>query len=298
MGRAAKRDRPLTLAGINVANMERDELVETFKRALNDGMHGLCFSAYVEGQEPGDELTDEQIRRRLSIIEPHTSWVRSFACTDGNEKIPVIAKELGMQTLVGAWLGEDLEKNEAEIQQLIDLARAGHVDVAAVGNEVLYREELTEEQLIEYIVRVKAALPDDIPVGYVDAYYQFENRPPLSAACDVILANLYPFWEACHHDYALLYMKDQYNRAARAGNGKQVIVTETGWPSQGASFYAAEPGEINAMKYFIDCQRWSQEDDIEMFYFASFDEAWKVGDEGDVGAYWGLWDSNEQLKYV
>ena len=37
---------------------------------------------------------------------------------------------------------------------------------------------------------------------------------------------------------------------------------------------------------------------IEMFYFSSFDESWKVGDEGDVGAYWGLWDKNEKIKFI
>ena len=31
---------------------------------------------------------------------------------------------------------------------------------------------------------------------------------------------------------------------------------------------------------------------------AAFDEAWKVGAEGDVGAYWGLWDRHGLPKYV
>jgi exo-beta-1,3-glucanase (GH17 family) len=34
-----------------------------------------------------------------------------------------------------------------------------------------------------------------------------------------------------------------------------------------------------------------------MFYFSSFDESWKVGIEGDVGAFWGLWDKHEKLKF-
>ena len=42
---------------------------------------------------------------------------------------------------------------------------------------------------------------------------------------------------------------------------------------------------------------WSDDDDIEMFYFSSFDESWKVGAEGVVGAYWGLWDKDEILKF-
>ena len=44
--------------------------------------------------------------------------------------------------------------------------------------------------------------------------------------------------------------------------------------------------------------RWARQDGVEVFYFEAFDEAWKVGAEGDVGAYWGLWDKDGQPKYV
>ena len=80
-------------------------------------------------------------------------------------------------------------------------------------------------------------------------------------------------------------MKDMYNRAKIAGNGKRVIITETGWPSQGTNLRGAFPSEENAIKYFINAQKWSQEDDIEMFYFSSFDESWKVGDVLPTGGY-------------
>ena len=42
----------------------------------------------------------------------------------------------------------------------------------------------------------------------------------------------------------------------------------------------------------------AKEEGIEIFYFSSFDEDWKVGAEGDVGAYWGLWDKDGKLKYA
>jgi exo-beta-1,3-glucanase (GH17 family) len=51
------------------------------------------------------------------------------------------------------------------------------------------------------------------------------------------------------------------------------------------------------MKYFIETQLWANQNNIETFYFSSFDESWKVGPEGEVGAYWGLWDKNEKLKF-
>lgn len=293
-----RKEKFLALASIDYEGMSIDDLRKLFRKTLKSGMHGLCSSPYEEGQEPGDQLTEAQIRRRLEIMKPYTKWIRSFSCTEGNELIPKIAKEMGMKTLVGAWLGDDPEINKNEVEGLIKLSLEGVVDIAAVGNEVMYRGDLTEEELLQKIYHVKDALKDTkIPVGYVDAYYEFEERPAITDACDIVLANCYPFWEGCDLDYSLLYMKDMYNKAYRAGKGKKVIITETGWPSEGTNLQGAFPSEENAIKYFINTQKWSKEEDIDIFYFSSFDESWKTGAEGDVGAYWGIWDKDEKLKY-
>jgi exo-beta-1,3-glucanase (GH17 family) len=286
----------LTLTGIDYAKKTSVGLNNLFRRVLKNGMHGLCFSPYEEGQGPGSQINEEQIRRRLEIIKPYTKWIRSFSCTDGNELIPQIAKEYGIKTLVGAWLGHDPEINRREIDGLIALANEGYVDIAAVGNEVMYRGDLTEDELLVFMNEVKKALPD-VPIGYVDAYYEFSHRPRITEASDVILANCYPYWEGCRMEYSLVYMKEMYNQAVRVANGKKVIISETGWPNLGSNFEGAQPSNENAIKYFINTQNWSEQDGIEIFYFSSFDESWKVGAEGDVGAFWGLWDKNEKLKY-
>lgn len=291
-----RKEKVMSLTGQEVNGLKRSELREQCEQFLNAKMHGICFSPYEGTQEPGDPISEAQVRRKLELLLPHSNWIRVFSCTQGNEIIPKLAKEYGFSTLVGAWLGEEKDKNEEELQGLIALANAGYVDVAAVGNEVMYREELEEEELIEYILQVKPAM-SGVPVGYVDAYYEFTNRPNITAVCDVILANCYPYWEACHIDYSLLYMKQMYYQAVQAAPGKRVIITETGWPSSGDALGAAEPGYENALKYFINAQGWSQREGIEMFYFSAFDEGWKVGTEGSVGAFWGLWDANEQRKF-
>lgn len=288
--------RKLSLTGIDISGLATEELSQLFREELDLGMHGICFSIYEEGQEPGSIISVEQVRRRMEILKPHTQWIRSFSCIEGNEHVPRVAHDYGLKTLVGAWLGDDPELNEKEIEGLIALAKEGCVDLAAVGNEVMYRGDLTEDELLEFIYRVKDAIPD-IPVGYVDAYYEFSHRPRITEACDVIYANCYPFWEGCHIDYSLVYMKQMYYQALDAGKGKRVIISETGWPSQGSNVKASEPSAENFIKYFVNAQRWSREDQIEMFYFSSFDESWKVGAEGDVGAYWGLWDSKGNLKF-
>jgi exo-beta-1,3-glucanase (GH17 family) len=286
-------------AGVDFSDYKsKEDLKELWRDTLEQGMHGICFSMYEDGQEPGDTITEEQVERRIKIVKPYTKWIRSFSCIEGNEHIPRIAKKHGLKSMVGAWLGDDLKKNDQEIEALIKLAKEGCVNIAAVGNEVLYRNDLTEEQLLAYIFKVKSALKDTgVPVGYVDAYYEYSHRPKITEACDIILANCYPYWEGCSIENSLAHMQQMFNQASAAANGKKVIITETGWPSQGSSLGGAHSNEENAMKYFINAQSWSIKDAIEMFYFSSFDESWKVGAEGDVGAYWGLWDKNEKLKF-
>jgi exo-beta-1,3-glucanase (GH17 family) len=282
--------------GVDFSKYSAEALEELWRKTVETGMHGLCFSMYEDGQNPGDIITEAQVERRIEIIKPHTKWVRSFSCIEGNEYVPRIAHKHGLKTMVGAWLSDDLEKNEEEIEALIALGKEGCVDIAAVGNEVLYRDELIESQLLDYIHIVKEALPG-IPVGYVDAYYEFSHHPKITEVCDVILSNCYPYWEGCDLEHSLNHMQQMFGQASHAAQGKKVIITETGWPSHGTNLKGAYPSRENAMKYFINAQAWSAKENIEMFYFSSFDESWKVGPEGDVGAYWGLWDKDEKLKF-
>jgi len=285
------------LLGTDLSQMSRADKIGLLQGILRQKIHGMSFSPYIEGQSPGTEISERQIRERLSIIQPYTHWIRSFSCREGNQQTPRIAHENGLKTMVGVNLSEELELNEIELRNGIEVARAGHADILAVGNEVMLREDLSEDQLIDYVERAKAAVPG-VPVGTVDAYFLFENHPRVAAACDTLLVNCYPFWESCPVEYSLLYMKEMYRRAQYVANGKKVIISETGWPSVGSPFGAAVPSYDHALKYFIRTYQWAHEEDVEIFYFSSFDEAWKVGDEGDVGAYWGLWDKDGNPKFI
>ncbi|MCC7465420.1 MAG: glycosyl hydrolase [Saprospiraceae bacterium] len=288
---------PQTTIGLDFSGKNIADVKAMFAQTLQGGVHGLCFSPYEEGQTTGDTLSESQIRRRMDLIAPHTQWVRSFSCTQGNELTPKIAREKGLKTMVGAWISQDKERNEREIQALVDLANAGLVDIAAVGNEVLQRSELSEQEIIQYLQRVRALLPKNIPLGYADAYYHFLDKPALVGACDMVLINCYPFWEGAGNDQALHFMQQMHELTTQVAKGKKVIITETGWPSKGQSVQDAVPSAENAMKYFIQAQHWTKAQGIELFYFSSFDESWKLHHEGEVGTQWGLWDAQEKLKF-
>ena len=284
------------LTGIDISDLSKADLESAFLKLLKQGIHGISFSAYLENQSPGSIISEEQIEARIKIIKPYVKWVRSFSCVDGNEHIPRIAHKHGIKTLVGAWLGNDKEKNEEEIESIIKVAKAGYADIVAVGNEVLLRGDLTEDEIIKYIQKVKMEIPN-VPVGYVDAYFEFVNHPRICNVCDVILANCYPFWEGYPLEHSLSYLKNMYYQAVGAAKGKKVIISETGWPNLGTPDRNAVPSYENALRYFINTFTWANQENIDVVYFSSFDETWKIEKEGDVGAYWGLWDKDGNLKF-
>ena len=287
---------------VSDARLEHADLTdaEVFSRLhalLQDGLHGLCFSAYVGDQSPDSKsiLSPAQVGARLDIVAPHTGWVRTFSCTEGNEHGARLAKERGLHTLVGAWIGDSPEKDEAELEAAIEVARAGHADLVAIGNEVLLRGDRSIEELIGFIERFRQAVPD-VPVGYVDAYFLFSKHPELVAACDFLPINCYPFWEGCPLDSAVPYCQAMVEQVQGVSGGKPVLIAETGWPTAGDAERGAVPGAREAALYALNLIPWAASADVPLFWFSAFDEGWKVGAEGDAGAQWGFWDADGRLK--
>ena len=89
--------RQTTLAGINVDALSRDELRKLVQDILEEKMHGVSYSPYVEGQGPGTQIGEAQIRERLAFIQDYTKSIRTFSCSEGNELIPPIAKEAAIE---------------------------------------------------------------------------------------------------------------------------------------------------------------------------------------------------------
>ncbi|MGG9972052.1 MFS transporter [Ferruginibacter sp. SUN002] len=284
-------------AGIDFEDLHTSDLKQKFTDTFNKKMHGICFSAFTENQNPGDIISEEQIVKRLKVLVDHTQWIRVFSCTNGHENIPKIAKEMGFKVLMGAWIGKDNAENEREIQSLIKLLHEGHVDMATVGNEVLFRQDQTVDTLIAYINKVKNNA-NGVPVSYVGIYTEFIENPKLVEASNKILINCYPFWEGANIEHASVYLQEMYSKTKAIANGKEVIITETGWPSSGQVVGEAVPSDENQMIYFIEAQTWATQSNVSLFYFSSFDESWKIHAEGWAGTSWGIWDKSEKLKFI
>lgn len=263
-------------------------------------LHGWGFGPHVQGQDPslGTVITEAQVRERMLLVAPYADWVRGYSSTAGVQYVGRVGHALGLKTACSAWLGRDASANDREVAGLIASANAGECDLLIVGSETLLRRDLTPVQLAEYITRVKAAVPARIPVSTADTYAQFlgETAKPVVAAVDLVLANYYPFWDGVALEDAMGALHVAYQKTVAAAGGKEVVVSEVGWPSCGATQVAAVPSPQNASDFFLDFVSWARSTGVRYFYFEALDEPWKAAYEGALGACWGIFDRYGTLK--
>lgn len=265
-------------------------------------LHGLDFSPYTGEQDPNlrSQIGEAQIAAMLDIVKNHTTWIRTFGSTDGLQSTGVLTHQRGLKAAMGAWISDDLAANETELQNLIRAGQNREADLLIVGSEVLRRSDsgeahLDEAQLLAYINRVKKAVPG-IPVSSADTYNVLLHHPNLMNAVDVVLVNYYPYWEGVKVSNAMFYIHDSHKQVVAAANGKPVIVSETGWPSDGNPVGDAVPSLANASSYFLSFATWARELNVPYLYFEAFSEPWKAKKEGPQGAHWGIWDQFGNLK--
>ena len=143
--------------------------------------------------QPLRPVTREEIQRDLALLAARTSCVRTYTVSDGFDQVPAVARELGMQVILGAWIGREAEHNEEEVALVIDVANRHRDTIRAivVGNEVMLRHELPPAQLAALIRRVGEAT--GLPVTYADVWGFWVKHRVLSEAVSFVTVHIIPY---------------------------------------------------------------------------------------------------------
>lgn len=257
---------------------------------------GICYSPFRTNQNPdhGVYPTKGEIQEDLEFIKRSglTNRVRTYGSTGGVEVIPQLCNDLGLECWPGAWLGRYPGPNQREVQSLIKIGkmRLPKCPVLIVGNEVLLRKDLTEDELIETIQRVKQAT--GLPVAYAEIGDIWLRHPRVVESVDVCLVHLYPFWEGRPIEEAMIAFLASWNQLKKAYPDKRLVIGETGWQSTGITQGRAIPSSANHARYLKEFLGVTKTHGIDYFYFDMFDELWK----GERDSYWGIFTADGKLK--
>jgi exo-beta-1,3-glucanase (GH17 family) len=282
----------LSLAtGIFAALPKLSESAEPLYKPLK----GLCYGPFREGQSPewGVYPTESQIREDINIIKSIAPKIRTYGTENILYRIPEFCRDAGVYCSPGAWI----DNASADNQQITNLIAIGNLNYATtqrlvVGNEYLYRHTGDLSKLVNYIRQVKSATGKKVCAS--EQWHIWRDYPSLATEVDEILVHVHPYWENISISNAAQFVLEKYNYVKGLYPGKKIIISETGWPTQGPSRGSAVPSEANQDKFLSDFISISSSNNIDYILFEAFDEPWKG--EGGVGAWWGVFDKSRNLK--
>jgi cellulose synthase/poly-beta-1,6-N-acetylglucosamine synthase-like glycosyltransferase/exo-beta-1,3-glucanase (GH17 family) len=256
----------------------------------------VSYSPFANVSDPNKGgATAEQIRGDLKAIAPYTKAIRLYSSIGGNELVPGIAAEFGLRVTAGAWLDKDQARNKRELQAAIDLAkRHSNVKSIVVGNETIFRGDLTVPELIKTIQQVKRQSP--VPVSTGEIWSVWRDHPELVSAVDYIAVHILPYWEGTPDDAAVDAAIGGYDQLRRMYPGKRIVIAEFGWPSAGYNFKKADPGRLQQAEIIRDFAVRAESYGIDYNIVEAIDQPWKTA-EGGVGPYWGLFDASRHPKF-
>ena len=245
-------------------------------------------------------ISDELVRNDLKLLSKYTTCIRTYS-TVGLEMIPRIARENGLTMLMGAWVNGDEKPTRKEIDTLIKLANENKdiVKAVIVGNEALLRGDLSDKKLSEYLKEVKTALPD-IQVTYADVWEYWVKYPDIKNLTDFVTIHILPYWEddPMNIHESIRHLAEVRHEVEGILGTSNILIGETGWPSEGRMREDAMPSKINQAKFVREFVALAEEKGWRYNIIEAFDQPWKRISEGAVGGFWGLFDKDRLDKNV
>ncbi|WLI08522.1 glycosyl hydrolase family 17 protein [Pseudomonas sp. FP597] len=260
------------------------------------------YTPFDKDQSPFDQpftLRPARMDADLALLATRFECIRTYSMT-GLEALPDMARKHGLKLMAGAWVSSDPVATAKEIDEVIAAANANPdvVTSVIVGNEALLRKEVTAAQLIKLIHTVKSQIKQ--PVTYADVWEFWLKHPEIAPAVDFLTIHLLPYWEdePTGIDQALKHVGEVRQTFGNTFAPKDVLIGETGWPSEGRQRETAVPSRVNEARFMRGFVAMAEANGWRYNLIEAFDQPWKRASEGAVGGYWGLFDADRQDKGV
>lgn len=244
---------------------------------------GVSFSAY---NADGSCMSASDVAQRVAELSQY-DVIRLYD-TDCSQVQNVAAAIGSHQRIMAGIYYMD------QIQQSVDIlstAFPGGWDQChsvTVGNELVLNGQATPDQVVGYIQQAREALAAvgySGPVATVDAQNVIEANPSLCEASDFVGANTQAFFSGQSSSEAGTFTTTQIGLLQSACPGKEVLITESGWPHEGSPNGQSIPSpqdETAALAAITEAVT------SNLILFTAFDDPWKSPGEFGVEPYFGI----------
>jgi exo-beta-1,3-glucanase (GH17 family) len=254
----------------------------------SSGAFGLSYSPYTSS---GDCKTAGEVQSDLAQLTGF-NVIRIYG-TDCNQVANVLnALAPGQQLFVGIF---DMGSIPSELQTIHDACNGDYsrIHTISIGNELVNSGQASPSQVGAFVSQARGILGGlgyTGPIVAVDTFIAVINNPELCQYSDYMAVNAHAFFDGgVTADQAGSWALQQIQRVYSACSGsKSVLISESGWPSQGESNGVAVPSPAN-LQAAISSLKGTIGNDVILF--SAFNDLWKAPGYLDVEQYWGILDS-------
>lgn len=170
------------------------------------------------------------------------------------------------------------------------------VDTVVIGNEVVNNNPGLAGAVVAGLSTARSVLSAAGFSGHivtVDTFIAHAGHPELCAASDYCAVNAYAFFDAntAAQDAGNFVLNTAVGMVQKIANGKQIVVTESGWPWQGQSNGKAIPSRENQQTAVASLRAAFAGSSIPLFLFQAYDASYKAPGHLGVEPYFGMYAS-------
>jgi len=254
---------------------------------------GITYGPY---NEDGTCRTASQVMSDIGNLagQYHRVRVYGFDC-DTVPNVLAACLQHNLVLFVGSF---DLSSFESDIAALIATVNGdwSHIFAYAVGNELVNSGSASAGQVMSAVGQARGLLraagyPG--PVITVDTCTATLANPELANESDLVATNCHPFFDdntAPADSGAFLTNMVSQLRGILTDQSKQIIISETGYPSGGQAHGLANPTPENQIAAVNSIKAAFSNNQGAINYFNSYSTAWKQDNAFTFGAekFWGL----------
>lgn len=261
---------------------------------------GFAFQPFRAHQDATkDEYpTTAEIEADLALLADRAINIRTYSTRGTMTEVPRLASKYHLQVTVGAWLyPDDALRTELELTNLLRAAE-DHKNVIRllVGNEVIYRQDMSVMELIAYLERIRTKTRK--PVSTAEPWDIWMKNPILAEHVDYLAVHMLPYWENMPVEDAVNHIVAAMKQLQDKFPNKRIIIAEVGWPSDGRTRDNAVASVSNQALFLRRFIARAKQEGYVYYIMEAFDQPWKEHTgEGGAGAYWGVYDANRQPKF-
>ena len=253
---------------------------------------GVSYSPYKANQ---DCKSQADINQDFSEFAHNYGLVRIYG-TDCNQ-VPMVhmaAKNHGLKMFLGVY---NINQVPEETHDIISGLNGdwSRVHTISIGNELVNNGQASPSEVINAMSQARSILRAagyGGPVVAVDTFTAAENHPELCNESDYCAVNAHPFFDpTATAPEAGKWLDGTIKRLQTAmGSSKRVVITETGWPTDGVANGLAVPSLANQKAALASIHAAFRSHPGDLILFSAFNDLWKTKSMAtfDTDQYWGI----------